>query len=214
MAPSDVEVQFGRDVAPGGFAWLVPFQRHQTSFARIGLMTETRSRVRFGAFVQALAARAGADPAAIGGPRCRMLPLAPVSRTYTDRVVAVGDAAGLVKPTTGGGIYYGLVSGAIAAGVLDRSLARDRLDAGTLRQYERGWRRRLGHEIRVGLAFRRLTARLNDASIDALIELARVNGIAQLLQETASFNWHRKAAIALLADADVRRIVFQSWRHS
>jgi geranylgeranyl reductase family protein len=214
MAPSDVEVQFGRGVAPGGFAWLVPFRRGDTSFARIGLMTETRSRDRFRDFVRALAARAGADPVAIASPRCRMLPLAPVARTYADRVVAVGDAAGLVKPTTGGGIYYGLVSGAIAAGVLDRALGRDRLDAATLRQYERGWRRRLGQEIRVGLAFRRVTARLTDASIDALIELARVDGIAQLLQDTASFNWHRKAAIALLADANVRRIVMQSWRNS
>ena len=31
------------------------------------------------------------------------------------RLLAVGDAAGLVKPTTGGGIYYSLISGQIAA---------------------------------------------------------------------------------------------------
>jgi flavin-dependent dehydrogenase len=43
-------------------------------------------------------------------PRRRMLPLGSVKRTYADRVLAVGDAAGLVKPTTGGGIYYSVVS--------------------------------------------------------------------------------------------------------
>ena len=41
--------------------------------------------------------------------RLKILPLAPVPKTFTGRVVAVGDDAGLVKPTTGGGIYYGLV---------------------------------------------------------------------------------------------------------
>ena len=143
-----------------------------------------------------------------------MLPLGPVQRTYADRVVAVGDAAGLVKPTTGGGIYYGLLSGTIAADVLHDALERDRLERNTLRRYETLWRRRLGQEIRVGLAFRRIAAKLSDESIDALIDLARVNGIVPLLQETASFNWHRKAAVALLGHPSFRKIVFKSWARS
>ena len=137
-----------------------------------------------------------------------------MSRTYADRVVAVGDAAGLVKPTTGGGIYYGLLSGSMAADVLGDALRRDRLGEKTLRQYETLWRRRLGQEIRVGLAFRRIAARFSDETIDSLIDLARVNGIVPLLQENASFNWHRKAAIALLGHPSFRKIVFKSWARS
>ena len=77
---------------------------------------------------------------------------------------------------------------------------------------------RLGQEIRVGLAFRRIAARLSDESIDDLIELARVNGVVPLLQETASFNWHRKAAIALLGHPAFRKIASQvldprPWSH-
>jgi flavin-dependent dehydrogenase len=140
-----------------------------------------------------------------------MLPLGPISRTYANRVVAVGDAAGLVKPTTGGGIYYGLLSGAIAADVLGDALLGDRLGEQPLRRYETLWRRRLGREIKVGLAFRRIAARLNDESIDALIDLARVNGIVPLLQRNASFNWHSAAAVALLGHPSFRKIVFKSW---
>ena len=65
-------------------------------------------------------------------------------------------------------------------------------------------------EIRIGLAFRRIAARLSDESIDALIELARVNGVVPLLQQTASFNWHRKAAIALLGHPSFRKIAFKT----
>jgi flavin-dependent dehydrogenase len=143
-----------------------------------------------------------------------MLPLGPVRRSYGDRVVAVGDAAGLVKPTTGGGIYYGMLSGVFAADTLADALERDRLEARALRQYEARWRQRLGQEIRVGLAFRSIAARLSDESIDELIDLAQGDAVAPLIEQTASFNWHRKAAIALLGHPSVRRIVFRSWARS
>lgn len=211
-AAADVEIQFGRLVAPAGFAWLVPLRRGDVVFARIGLMSETKSRERFQLFVRALAGRVGWDVSNLPGPRLKMLPLGPIARTSADRVVAVGDAAGLVKPTTGGGIYYGLISGRLAGEVLNDALLADRLSGSDLRTYDMRWRQRLGHEIRIGLAFRRLAARLTDESIDALIELARVNGIIPLLQRTASFNWHSGAAIALLSDASFRKLVLKSWR--
>jgi flavin-dependent dehydrogenase len=91
-----------------------------------------------------------------------------------------------------------------------QGLRTNRLHPSALARYERLWRKRLGPEIRVGLAFRRIAARLSDDSIDQIIELARVNGVIPLLQETASFNWHRKAAIALLTHRAFRRIVFKS----
>ena len=208
---SEIEVRFGREVAPSGFAWMVPFRRDGVPHARLGLMSETRSAERFSTFVTSLGARVGVQPAAIPAPRRKMLPLGPVARSFSDRVVAVGDAAGLVKPTTGGGIYYGLLSGQFAADALDEALRKDGLSARHLRRYETRWRRRLGQEIRVGLAFRRIATRLSDESIDELIELARVDGVVPLLQETASFNWHRKAAVALLGHPAFRRIVFKSW---
>jgi geranylgeranyl reductase family protein len=209
---ADVEIRFGREVAPAGFAWLVPFRRDAITSARIGLMAETASRERFRTFLNALGQRMDVDVSTFPEPRLKMLPLGPIARTYGDRVLAVGDAAGLVKPTTGGGIYYGLISGELAGGVLADALADDRLTAADLRPYETAWRQRLGREIRIGLAFRRVAARLTDESIDALIEVARVNGIVPLLQNTASFNWHSAAAMALLADASFRKIVLKSWR--
>jgi digeranylgeranylglycerophospholipid reductase len=210
----EIEVRFGREVAPSGFAWLVPVIRGAVPHARIGLMSASKVRERFTALIGQLCDSAGIDQSRLAPPRLKMLPLGPVARTYADRVLAVGDAAGLVKPTTGGGIHYSLLSGTLAAETLDDALHRDRLSAGVLSQYERRWRRRLGQEIRVGLAFRRLAARLSDDTIDEIIELARVNGVIPLLQETASFNWHRKAAIALLGHPSFRRIVFKSlaWR--
>jgi flavin-dependent dehydrogenase len=207
---AQIDVRFGRSVAPNGFAWLVPFQREGVSHARIGLMCDEGGRARFDEFTRALCAEVGAGHEQLAAPRLKLLPLAPVSKTYAHRVLAVGDAAGLVKPTTGGGIYYGLVSGAMAAEVLSPALRSNRLGEPELRKYERKWRRRFGSEIRVALAFRKMAERLDDRAINSIVQLARVNGVVPLLQETASFNFHRKAVVALLGHAEFRQIVFRS----
>jgi geranylgeranyl reductase family protein len=205
-----IDVRLGRTLAPAGFAWAVPFVRGDVPYARLGLLCDTDARGRFAAFYAQIAREHGADQAAPPAPRMKMLPLGPVSKTVSDRVIAVGDAAGLVKPTTGGGIYYGLLSGVYAADTLDACLRDGRLGERDLRAYEVRWRERIGPDIRAGLTFRRLASRLGDRGIHALVELARVDGIVPLLKETADFNWHRRAALALLRHPAFRRAVITS----
>jgi digeranylgeranylglycerophospholipid reductase len=160
--PDHIEVHLGRERAPGGFAWVVPFKRGDRPFNRVGMLCDNNASPRFAAFTKGIRAQYSVDEAEWPEARMKILPLAPVSKTYTDRVVAVGDAAGLVKPTTGGGIYYGLVSGHLAAEVLDSALRDDRLSESRLKAYETAWRGRLGAEIRTALAFRAMVTRLND----------------------------------------------------
>jgi digeranylgeranylglycerophospholipid reductase len=211
--PDAVEVHLGREVAPGGFAWLVPFTRDGRMHTRLGLMCESRALHRFRAFAARTRDRFGAAAVSWPDPRLKILPLGPVSRTYANRLVAVGDAAGLVKPTTGGGIYYSLISGQLAGQTLDEALRADDLRDTRLRRYEQEWRARLGAEIRIGLAFRTLTSRMSDRAIDAVIELARVDGLIPMLRQTADFNWHRQSALALLRHGQFRKILLSSlWR--
>jgi digeranylgeranylglycerophospholipid reductase len=205
-----IDVRFGRTVAPGGFAWVVPFTRNGESRARIGLFCDDNAAGRFAAFKAQIAQESGVDPSSLASPRLKMLPLGPVKRTVAHRLIAVGDAAGLVKPTTGGGIYYSLLSGRLAAETLDSGLRADALLERQLRPHEERWRARLGADIRIGLAFRAIATRIGDRGIHALVELARVDGILPLLKETADFNWHRRAALALLRHPSFRRVVLTS----
>jgi digeranylgeranylglycerophospholipid reductase len=203
-----VEVHFGRQFAPGGFAWIVPFNRGSDTFARVGVLCDRNAEANFEAFFARI--RQTVDSTMTSpwpAPRLRVLPLAPVARTVADRILVVGDAAGLVKPTTGGGIYYGLLTGRLAAEVLTECLESDSLGARHLGAYERRWRQRLGSEIRAGLAFRSVAARLSDRAIDALIDIARADGIVPLLKQTADFNWHGTAARSVLRHPGFRRAV-------
>lgn len=209
-AAEHVDVYVGRALAPNGFGWIVPFVRRGATCARVGLMCSDHARDRFEALVTRIWHDRGLSLPR-PEPRLKALPLAPVDRTFADRILAVGDAAGLVKPTTGGGIYYSLLSGTIAGDVLDASLRRNTLTARDLAVYERRWTQRMGADIRAGLAFRRLVARLDDRAVRAVLELARVDGLIPLLRNTGNFNWHRNAILALLRHGGFRRAVLSSF---
>lgn len=204
----DVEIHFGSEVAPKGFAWAVPVKRASGSFARIGVMAEGDAGAFFSRMLGRVRERwSVAVPDALA-PRRRMLPLASVTRTYADRVLVVGDAAGLVKPTTGGGIYYSVVSGEIAAEVLGERLTTDELSAASLREYEQRWRGRFQSEFTAQLALRFVAQRMRDSDIDALFTLAKTDGILPLVRQTARFNRHRDFILALLRHQPARRALF------
>ena len=205
----DVELYFGAATAPRGFAWAVPVTRATGHHVRIGLMCEGDPARPFGNLLARIGSRWGASADSMQMPRRRFLPLAPIERTYAERVLAVGDAAGLVKPTTGGGIYYSIISARIAAEVLSDGLRQDRLDAAALSRYQTMWRRRLMPEFRAQLAMRMLAQRLTDREIDALFELAQTDGIMPIVRRTAQFNRHRNLIVALFKHPPARQIFFR-----
>jgi geranylgeranyl reductase family protein len=203
----DVELHFGAEIAPKGFGWAVPVVRGGDRCARVGVMCESDALRYFKRFAARIAPRWGIDTG--GRPRQKILPLAPLSRTYRDRLLAIGDAAGLVKPTTGGGIYYSLLSAALAADVLADALPRDDLRAERLAPYEYQWRSRLSAELQAQLKLRLIAHRMSDADIDELFELARTDGIMPIVRRTASFNRHRELIVELLKHPPVRRLILR-----
>jgi flavin-dependent dehydrogenase len=143
-------------------------------------------------------------------PRQKILPLGAIERTYGDRLLVVGDAAGLVKPTTGGGIYYSVLSAALAADVAFDALERDRLDRASLARYEEAWRSRLGDELEAQAEMRQAVTRLSDDEIDGLFELAQTDGIMPIVRATVKFNQHRHLIRALFRHPPARRILFRA----
>src|ERR1700730_17282103 len=205
-----VEVHFGADVAPGGFAWAVPVQRATRMCVRVGVMCDGDASRHFWRLLGAITPRWGVQMPEGCSPRQKVLPLAPIKRTYGDRVLVLGDAAGLVKPTTGGGIYCSLVSAEIAADTLAAALTSDQLHGAALAAYETAWRKRLGSELRWQLILRRIAQRLSDSDIDRLFELAQTDGIMPLMRRTAAFNHHREFIVALLKHPPARRVLFRA----
>jgi geranylgeranyl reductase family protein len=105
-----LEMYTGKDVAPGLFAWVIPADKGNH---RIGVWAKAEH----------LEGRSTEDlyDALITHPKwkerftglkeisryCGPIPCGIISRPYKNRVMVIGDAAGMAKPTTGGGIGPG-----------------------------------------------------------------------------------------------------------
>lgn len=206
-APAEaLDVFLRPDVAPGGFAWLVPFTRDDRPCAKVGVMAPRFPARVLGRLLDELTA-AGRVSGAADPMVMRPLPLCPLPRTYGDRTLAIGDAAGLVKPTTGGGIYYSLLSARWAAEALKLAFERGDFSASALAGYEESWRTHLGAEIAVGVWFRWIVAKLSPDDLDALARLAITDGLMPAVRASARFNWHRELILQSLKHPGVLRVV-------
>lgn len=202
---SHAQVYLGRDVAPGAFGWAVPVKRGGMPYVRIGVNSHSDASQYLRKLCEEkfpyLLPGDGSLPY-----RSWVVPVLPVCHTYGDRVLAVGDAAGQVKPTSGGGIYYGMLSAREAAVTVSEAFKRGSFTAQSLSTYEKRWRDRLGLDLKVGTLFRRLFARMADADIDDLFHTLVTDGLMARITEKVSFDWHRELVLFLLRHPKLARI--------
>jgi geranylgeranyl reductase family protein len=191
----EVEVYFG-EMAPGFFSWLAPTTG---GLAKAGLLSRHEPGRLLKNWLEKLEKQGKIKSRAVkisyGG-----IPLKALSCTYKDRLIAVGDAAGHTKPTSGGGIYYGLIGAEAAANVLHKALASGDLTAKRLSRYQTAWRKKLGRELQMGYWARRLLERMSDEQIDLIFKLMKSGGIDEALlnAKDLSFDWHSRTIISLL----------------
>ena len=88
----------------------------------------------------------------------------------------------------------------MAVRTLHRALIDGDLSAKRLARYERGWRKILGRELRIGYWARKMYERLSDQQIDRIFEIMKANGIdeALLKAEDLSFDRHSRTILRLL----------------
>jgi geranylgeranyl reductase family protein len=181
----DAAIFVGKSIAPGGFGWSVPCGRGR---ARIGLLTSGEPRACFENLIRKF------HPDLVpffdrSGIRVKPIVQGLVSKTYGDNLLALGEAAGQVKTTTGGGIYFGLVGARIAADVILKNHPRNTFTKRRLAEYERTWRGVLQKEILIGHYARKVYARFTDRQIERLFDLARTDGLVPLVQKSGRFDW-------------------------
>ena len=205
----EAKVLMGSSVAPGSYGWIVPFRRGDQEVARIGVSAKTCPIPYLRKLINHLY-----DAGCLSSPnvpvRSWVIPITPLPRTFADRVLAVGDAAGQTKPTTGGGIYYGLLCAEAAAHSAVTAFERGDFRLGTLSSYEEKWRKKLGREIRTAAFFRGLAERLTDKDLDDLFRVVRSNGILSAVTSKARFDWHGEVIRFALTHPGLGRIFLKS----
>ena len=151
-----VELWFSQETTKDFFTWVIPIAENRV---RCGLATSrdngATSLKRF------IENRFNKEPPSTihGGLVCIG---GPVSKTAYPGLLLVGDVAGQVKPTTGGGVVIGGLCAQLAGEIGASALGED---TGVL-GYEREWRRKYGSELQTMLIMRRLLNGLNDAQMN------------------------------------------------
>lgn len=192
------ELYFGSSFAPGLFAWLTP----AGNLCRVGLGTSQGNAVdKLLSFVKTCpTASTKIQPNKILNFYTGLIPEPLTRKVYTDRVMLVGDAAGHVKPLTGGGIYVGLSCAQLAAEVAIDALGSEPI-AKKLRAYEQAVMKRFGREFELGIRVRRIFERMADEDLNSIFELLRKEDVRALVLKHFDFDRHEKLLRALLVNA-------------
>lgn len=180
-AGEGIEIYLGNSIAPRSFAWVVPLKKDEL---RIGMSTYQDSV----AFLKILLKKLGLK----GNFNImrRPIPLGTIENTYADRVLVVGDAAGQVKPTTGGGIYFGLLCADIAAKTIIDAFKTGDFSSKFLRRYEINWKKKIEFDLTMGLYLRKLVADFSDEQIEKLIGFSAQEQTQKLIEKYGDFNHH------------------------
>jgi geranylgeranyl diphosphate/geranylgeranyl-bacteriochlorophyllide a reductase len=186
------DLYLGSEVSPDLYAWAFPKRDH----VAVGIGAGHGHTKHAKQLLQNLKARIA--PQLAGGElilqEAHALPMHPRPQMAFDRVMLIGDAAGLVVGTSGEGIYWAMKSGKLAAEVLSQSL--DRPTAGVLMRYQRSWWKSYGTMYRF-LRWLQQWGYGNERQMEVFTDMCRNRDVQQLTFE--SYLHKRMAPVPWLA---------------
>jgi len=179
-----VEIHLGNHLPPGSFAWIIPSSNQHS---RIGLLSPGNARATLKRFLKEhLDGLFSPESDPILQRRTAQ---GFVGRIASHRVLAVGEAAGQIKATSGGGVFYGLLGSRILVQVLKDAFKRSNFTEKGLADYRKLCQKEIGREVKMGLYIRTIWKRLKDRDIDRVFRLIQ-RSVGETVQETLDFEYH------------------------
>lgn len=184
-----VEVYLGREYAPGFFAWIIP---RRDASAKVGLATSKgdprhylykfmkHHPIASRKLRKAKTTDISLHPIPLGGM---------IQKTYSNGLLIVGDAASQVKPTTGGGVIFGLLCSKIAGEVASEALKKNDFSASLLSRYESRCKDLIGPNLTTMRRVRKILNQLSDEQIERVIELCTKLKVNKLLEEAGDMDF-------------------------
>ncbi len=183
-----IELYFDQEKTPGYFLWVIPIGRGVVRVGAAGKgIDPTQALNSFLKGRSYTLLKKACSPIYVGGPVKRFV--------LKDRVL-LGDAAGMTKPTTGGGIY----TGGMGALMLAKALKSRDLEA-----YERDWRGKFGRELESMLMLRRALERLENRQIDML--LGELKELLPSFSDKIDFDFHSTPILKMLLSGKVVKLL-------
>ncbi len=184
-----IELHFVKEALPGYF-WVFPLPDKQANVG-IGMIVRDmkKKKVNLKQVMDEVITKnplfkerfKNAKP--ISSAKSWLLPLGSKKlKAYGNGFVLVGDAASLIDPFSGEGVGNGLMSGKIAAEVLDTALSEDDLSEKSLSRYQKKLRENMEAEIDTNYRIQRLAN--NEFLLNLIIDKAsRSKDVQELISD-------------------------------
>lgn len=169
----------GRQVSPDLYAWVFPKRDHVAVGCGAGPGNTAEARQLLANLKERLAD--DLEGGEVFLEEAHALPMSPREQMAFDRVMLIGDAAGLVVHTSGEGIYWAMKSGEMAAKTLIESLPDTSRKA--LQRYEKLW----WQEYRTMYRFLRWLQKWgygNERQMEVFTDMCRNRDVQQLTFES------------------------------
>ena len=172
----EIRIYVGNEIAPKGYAWLFPFGE---KLAEVGLgVRGAPLKPYMDRVLEILRKELGS--AQVIDNRGAPVPVGGVISKYIfDRVILIGDAAGMVIPMTGGGIHSSIAAGIAAGEVAGEASQEGDVSEERLRAFDEKYKPWL-ERIRRSLKVLRLFERLTDEDLNELAEMLSDEDIVDL----------------------------------
>jgi geranylgeranyl reductase family protein len=192
-----VEVYFGKGYAPGFYGWLIP---RPDGTAKLGLATNqgdpraylkrlmTKHPVASKQLTKAKITTAGYHAISLAGP---------IKRAFSDGFLAMGDCASQVKPTTGGGVIFGLTCAKEAAAVADAALRNGDFSAKSLQAYQKRCDELLNFDVKTMLRLRSFINALSDEKLDEMLRVVGKLGVDKALSGVDEIDYQGKMLMSV-----------------
>jgi digeranylgeranylglycerophospholipid reductase len=202
-----VEVYLGRTVAPDFFAWIIP---RKDGTAKVGLATSTgnpRQYLRMFMEKHSVASKK-LQKSKIESVSGHPIPLTgPIRKTYANGFLAVGDAAGHVKATTGGGVIFGITCARVAGDVANQAVKSNDFSETFLSSYQHQWKKLVGFELSAMLRMRRMLNSISDKKLDNVVGLCNRFGIDKTLERFGNVDFQGRSIFPMLRNAGTLSVV-------
>jgi len=192
--PDFVHVFVGKVLAPSWFGWIIPLGDDRVRVG-IGCDFSQRPIACYRRLLEAFP-HLFAD-LEVGHMYGGTIPVAFAPRTYADNVMLVGDAAGQVKPFSGGGIYTGLTAARHCAAAAVAALAAEDLSAAALGRYELAWRQELGRELTKSASIRGFGLALSDGDLDRLVKALHHRELQNIARQYGDIDYPSRVILRL-----------------
>ena len=198
LEPNTVEVYFGKSYAPGFYGWLIP---KSDGSAKLGLATNngnpreylkrlmSKHPVASKQLSKARITKIDYHAISLGGP---------IPMSYTNGFLAVGDCASHVKPTTGGGVIFGLSCAKIAAQIANSAIKSGDVSVESLRVYQRYCNNLFRLDFAVMLRLRSFLDSLSDNRVDELLRVCQKLGVHKALRNVDEIDFQGKMLLTVL----------------